>query len=588
MSAPNANASFEPARAASSHSASVGSRNVRPLFALNHLQNSTAPFTDTEIAGRVALPKPRSIRMYGLLGRVQASVASFSASFARSIANTNASYMSHVVSLVATRNGSTSTFVFAPLEGSTTSIAPPGTGTKSRLAVEPGIGCEKAFGAAATGCALGGACSRAAAPCAPISAESIAVWDPPLLAASFEAQLDAAMQAVKSARWSFLCAVIGLVVAACETVRERELERFEYSRHAMGGEARLVLYAASRDAAIDAAEAAFARIAAVEDALSDYRDDNELARLVARAGDGPIEVSRDLFDATDAALRFARASDGAFDPTIAPLVALWRASRRSRELPEASALADARALVGWRGVELDRERRTIALAREGTQLDFGAIGQGFACDRALEVLRAHGIASALVEISGDIAVSHAPPGARGWVVDFGGDVGDELTAALEQPDASNGMRAASRGSSGVPVPAAVGDAPARLDGTDSQVGRSSRPARRSRTLVLVDCGITTSGDAEQAIEIDGVRYAHLVDPATGVGLAHAVRATVVARDATSADALATALCVLGIERGFAMLERFEGASAFMEERRGGSLERRETPGFGARADAAAR
>lgn len=378
-------------------------------------------------------------------------------------------------------------------------------------------------------------------------------------------------------------------------MREPLLERFEFSRSAMGGEARLVLYAGSLEAAIEAAEAAFARIEVVEDALSDYRDDNELARLVARAGSGPVAVSRDLFDATDAALRFASASDGAFDPTIAPLVALWRASRRSRQLPDAAELARARALVGWRDVELDPARRTLALAKQGMRLDFGAIGQGFACDRALEVLRRHGIESALVEISGDIAVSHAPPGKRGWTIDVG-PVMDVARVGAERSDGANVSEACPRSSSSAssiaPGPHAQtssdalvrsshGDPRASTDRARLEVERRAEHASERRTLELVDCAVTTSGDAEQAVEIDGIRYAHLVDPATGLGLTHAVRATVIARDATTADALATALCVLGIERGFVLLDRFEGVGASMEERRGASFARRSSPSFGA-------
>lgn len=354
-------------------------------------------------------------------------------------------------------------------------------------------------------------------------------------------------------------------------MREQELERFEYSRYAMGGEARLVLYAGSREAAIEAAEAAFARIETVEDALSDYRADNELARLVARAGEGPIEVSRDLLDATSAALRFARASEGAFDPTIAPLVALWRDSRRSRELPDGDALARARALVGWRDVEIDAERGTIALARRGMRLDFGAIGQGFACDRALEVLRGRGIASALVEISGDIAVSSAPPGRQGWTIDVCaraiGDSANVLERGRESPQATDSSSASPQRSSAT---AREGD-----EGSHAVLGTASE----RRTLELVDCGITTSGDVEQTVEIGGVRYAHLVDPSTGLGLTHGVRATVIARDATTADALATALCVLGIERGFELLEELDGASASVEERRDASVVRRASPRF---------
>jgi thiamine biosynthesis lipoprotein len=232
-------------------------------------------------------------------------------------------------------------------------------------------------------------------------------------------------------------------------------------------------------------------------------------RLCARAGEGPVPVSADLFRVLARSAELAAASDGAFDVTIGPLVRLWRDARRNGRLPDAEALRAARELVDPRLLVLDAEARTVALERRGMQLDLGAIGKGFAADEALASLRAAGAPRALVQLGGDIALGDAPPGKPGWTIDAEAAVGLPL----------------------------------------DQEGRLGPLAR---------CGISVSGDTEQFVEIGGTRYSHVVDPRTGLGLTSGLAATVIAPDATTSDALATAVSVLGAERGALLVERFVG------------------------------
>jgi Membrane-associated lipoprotein involved in thiamine biosynthesis len=259
----------------------------------------------------------------------------------------------------------------------------------------------------------------------------------------------------------------------------------------MGVPVRLTVYAPSEATARTACRAAFDRFAALEDVMSDYRPTSELMRLCANAGQGPQPVSDDLWRVLERAQRLARLSDGAFDVTVGPLVRLWRVARKTARLPDAPALAEAKARVGWRKVRLDPEKRTVALETPGMQLDLGGIAKGFACDEAQKALRAHGVDRALVEAGGDIVVSGPPPGADGWRVDAGG----------------------------------------------------------GETRVLVNGAISTSGDTEQFVEIGGVRYSHVVDPRTGLGLTSRVAVTVIAPDGLTSDSLSTALGVLGEPQG---------------------------------------
>jgi thiamine biosynthesis lipoprotein len=315
------------------------------------------------------------------------------------------------------------------------------------------------------------------------------------------------------------------------------LQRFEFSRLAMGVEARIVLYSPSERAAIDAANAALARIAELEDALSDWRDKSELSRLCARAGEGPVAVGADLFDVLSLALEVSEKSGGAFDPTVGPLVRLWREARRTKTLPDPDAIERARVLVGWRSVVLDRTRCTVRLTRPGLRLDLGAIGKGYACRCAIEVLKARGVECALVQMGGDLVCSAPPPRRAGWSIDTRtGDTrtGETRTSPNEAPDE-------------------------RIEAHDEAV--------------------STSGDDEQFVVIDGRRYSHVIDPRTGTALTTHVRVIVRAQDGALADALSTAAGVLGPDAGLALVASFPGCEALFESRSAAGVERRTTAGF---------
>jgi FAD:protein FMN transferase len=283
----------------------------------------------------------------------------------------------------------------------------------------------------------------------------------------------------------------------------------------MGTRVRIVLHAESEEHAREGAAAAFDRIAALERIMTDYDASSELMTLCSRASGSPQTVSADLYAVLARSVEYARLSGGAFDPTVGPIVALWRAARRSRALPEPAAIESALARVSWRRIALDLEARTVRLSA-GTRLDLGGIGKGFAADRALEELQGRGIRSALVVAGGDMSLGDPPPGAVGWRI------------AIANP--------------GLP------------------------PERAPGELSLSNCGVATSGDAEQFLEVEGRRYSHVVDPRSGQALGDAVSATVVAPDGTAADALATALGVLGPAEGITLADRLDGVAAFLVQR----------------------
>lgn len=310
---------------------------------------------------------------------------------------------------------------------------------------------------------------------------------------------------------------MGLLLACCiggaGGVRsaEPELSRYEFESPHMGTTFRVVLYAADKPTAEKAAKAAFARVAELDRVLSDYNPNSELMKL-CKANDAapgkPVKVSDHLFEVLCKAEVISTLSDGAFDVTVGPVVKLWRLARRTQELPERTELADALAKVGYLKMKLDPEGKTVALAVAGMRLDLGGIGKGYAADHALHVLRNNGISHALVAASGDIVVGEPPPGKDRWIVDI------------------------------------------------APLGKGM-PARR---LKLAHAAVSTSGDLFQFVEIGGVRYSHVLDPKTGLGLTGRRSVTVVAPYGWLADSLTKAASVLPPEKALPLMERMKAAT----------------------------
>ncbi len=281
---------------------------------------------------------------------------------------------------------------------------------------------------------------------------------------------------------------------------------FEAVEPHMGTLVRIRLYAHDQSQAQVAFRAAFDRIRQLDEILSDYRPDSELNQVCRTAVGKPLKVSADLFTVLAASRSLAEESGGAFDITLGPVIRLWRQARTSGVLPDPQAIREASQRCGFRKLRLDATAHTAELAQAGMQLDVGGIAKGYAADAAIEVLKQRGIASALAAVSGDLACSAAPPGRKGWRISL-----------------------------------------------DSF----------SRVVELTDSAVSTSGNSEQHLDVDGKRYSHIIDPATGMGLTTDITVSVIAPRGITADGLSTAISVLGRERGIALARRHPGVTALV-------------------------
>ena len=312
-----------------------------------------------------------------------------------------------------------------------------------------------------------------------------------------------------------VCLTVSLYLLLC-VLPSQALERVDFSAPLMATTFRISLHAETRAQAETAAAAAFKRIADLNAVFSDYEPNSELMQLCNGGPNMPFKASADLFELISRSLKFARLTEGALDITCGNLTHLWRRTKRTHKLPPADRLQQALAATDWRAVVLDDKARTITLLKSGMLLDLGGIAKGYAADAGLKVLQEHGLTRALVMAGGDIAIGDPPPGEDAWAI------------KLRQ-------------------------------------FASTTPEEDLTTVRLHNCGVSTSGDLYQFTEIDGTRYSHIVSPQTGLGLTERIACSVIAPDCTTSDALDTAICVMGKERGLKMAEGVKGVTVKFAE-----------------------
>lgn len=295
------------------------------------------------------------------------------------------------------------------------------------------------------------------------------------------------------------------------TTQAAELERREYSAEKMGVPVRILFYAENKEDADAAADAVWSCFDDLNAIMSDYDVDSEIIQVCRKTGESgePVQIGEDLRKVLEESRRFCELTDGAFDVTVSPVVKLWRRSRYFKQRPPEKTLNAAKKRVGLNVWSLDENGVS---AEKDVRFDVGGIAKGYALDKALRILQERGFDRALIDASGDLRIGNPPPGKNGWNVGI----------------------------------ASLNDKPACY-------------------CELANVGVCCSGDANRYLEIDGVRYSHIIDPRDGEPLTRRCVCAVLASNATTADALASALCVLGGEEFEKVAERVRKNDTEIEE-----------------------
>lgn len=244
-------------------------------------------------------------------------------------------------------------------------------------------------------------------------------------------------------------------------------------------------------------------LAQIDAQMSSWREDSEISRFNKAPAGEWVSVSPELAQLTAQALELARRTEGAFDVTLAPVLAVWGFGPKAEvpaRLPTADELAAAREQTGVGHIDVRRDPPALRKTEAGVKLDLAGLAQGYSVDRMAAVLDELGADRYLVELGGELYARGNKKGRTPWRI------------GVEKPKAG---------------------------------------AREiERVIGLSDAGMTTSGDYRDFFEIEGRRFSHTIDPRTGRPVAHELRAvTVVAKDSMTADAMATALLVMGPRAG---------------------------------------
>ena len=279
----------------------------------------------------------------------------------------------------------------------------------------------------------------------------------------------------------------------------------------MGSLITLTAYTPDAARAVEAFGAAFVEFHRLEALLTVWRTDSDVSRINRAAGGAPVEVAPETIEVVRQAVAMSRLTQGKFDVTFGALSGLWRFDHdQDNEIPSPYLIQQRLGRVGWEQIEFDETSRTVRLSRKGARMHLGGIGKGYAVDRAVSILRTKGLTDFMVQAGGDLYVA-GQKGDRPWRVGIRDPRGDR-TAFFAAAEITNAT-------------------------------------------------FSTSGDYERFFIKDGRRYHHILDPDLGRPAEGTRSVSVVASDATTADALSTGLFILGADRGIELVDSFPGVGA---------------------------
>jgi len=264
-------------------------------------------------------------------------------------------------------------------------------------------------------------------------------------------------------------------------------------------------------------EAIFKRISEIDESMSLQKGSSILNKLNNAAGIDWVQLPDDVFLVIQKAREMAGLSAGSFDPTIGPLVSAWDIGGNPR-LPAPAEISHLKNLIDWRSIEIDGSRKSVRLARKEQKIDLGAIAKGYAADEAARICREYGVSSAILDLGGNIFVIGSKASGKDWAV------------GIQNPEAERGV----------------------------PLGK----------ILCSNTTTVTSGAYERYFEKDGIRYHHILDPATGYPSdSDLLQTTIISRQSSMVcDALSTATFVLGFEKAQQLLASQDGYEAVLVTR----------------------
>jgi thiamine biosynthesis lipoprotein len=277
-----------------------------------------------------------------------------------------------------------------------------------------------------------------------------------------------------------------------------QLKRFQFSENKMGSPFNIIFYHIDSLQAVQVAHECFLIVDSLNNIFSDYSVTSEVGKLALQNPGVDLPVSDELFQMILQSKQAWKKSGKTFDITIGPLSQLWRKARAEKRIPTDAEIKKAKFEAGFKNLDVNTSSKTISFKRDGMRFDFGGIVKGYVAQKIIDYLKSKNIPYALADAGGDIVMSDAPPGKNGWAI------------GINLPEQENELW--------------------------------------DKKLELNNCSVATSGDVYRYTIYNGKKYSHIIDPRTGYGVTSQRNVTVIAKDGTTADWLATACSILPIKK----------------------------------------
>ncbi|WP_234418172.1 FAD:protein FMN transferase [Aquimarina aquimarini] len=285
----------------------------------------------------------------------------------------------------------------------------------------------------------------------------------------------------------------------------------------MGSRFDITVVAENKNEADDYISSAVTEIKRIEALISSWDKNSQTSLINTNAGIHSVKVDKELFDLISRAIQISNLTDGAFDISYASMDRIWKFDGSVNKMPPEEDIMASVDKVGYKYIILDKEKSTISLSHKGMKIGFGAIGKGYAADKAKELLIGKGVKAGIINASGDMSTWGKQPN------------GDEWRVAITNPLNKN---------------------------------------KAFAILPVIDKAVVTSGNYEKFILINGKRYSHIIDPRTGYPSTGIISVTVFAQKAELADALATSIFVMGIETGVNRINQLKGVECVIIDDQG--------------------
>ena len=291
-----------------------------------------------------------------------------------------------------------------------------------------------------------------------------------------------------------------------------QLKRFEFSNNKMGSSFNIIFYHTDSAEAVSLAKECILIVDSLNNIFSDYSSESEISKLTLQVNQKDIKVSDELFAMIIRSKDAWKRSGQTFDITIGALTQLWRKAKKENRFPSEAEIKAAKDLTGFKNLTINERSKTIAFQKPGIRFDFGGIVPGYVAQRVMDFLKTKNINIALVDASGDIVMSGAPPGKNGW------------TIGINLPENENEIW--------------------------------------DKKLDLKNFAVSTSGDVYRYTIHNGIKYSHIIDPRTGYGVTSQRNVTVITKYGADADWLATACSILPIKKALSLAKK-EHAAIFI-------------------------